>query len=91
MDQLLTPPPFLDWQLVICLFALFGMAVGAIGYFSGRCHGWEIGYEAGCADEITRHKPKIIQAKKEAANIARVLCLAQLNHPREPISTNTQS
>lgn len=65
-------------------FALFGMAIGVIAYFIGRSHGYEYGYEAGCAEEVTRLKPRIIAAKREAANIARVLCIAELNHNGAP-------
>lgn len=100
MDPIITPAPFLDWQLIICLFALFGMAVAVIAYKVGICHGREAGYEAGRAEEITRHKPKIIAAKREAAGIARTLCLAELDkaisqqlHAKKKAqtSTNTQS
>lgn len=71
--------PFLDWQFFLCAFAVFGMAVGSICYWIGRGHGFACGYEAGCADEVTRLKPKIIQAKRDAGTIARTLCLAELN------------
>lgn len=70
---------FLDIPLVLVLFALFGIAVAVIAYLIGSSHGWQAGYEAGRADEITRSKPRIIQAKKDAAKIARVACLAELN------------
>lgn len=80
----MTPiPPFLDWQLLLVLFVLFGTAVGMICYIIGHSHGHACGYEAGCADENTRLKPRIIQAKREAANIARTLCMAELHRGDE--------
>lgn len=72
----------IDPHFTIAIVALLCMACSAIAYLIGHRHGHECGYEAGCADEITRHKPKIIEAKVQAAKIARTLCLAELNRER---------
>ena len=61
-------------------FILFGMCAGASAYYLGLRHGYEAGYLAGSANEITRLKPRVIQAKREAAAIARQLCMAELLH-----------
>lgn len=76
----------IDPHFTIAIVALLCMACSAIAYLIGHRHGHECGYEAGCADEVTRHKPKILQAKVHTAKLVREVCLAELHRDKRNLS-----
>lgn len=48
-------------------FLLFGIACAVMGYFIGRKHGHDAGYQAGTSDATFHNKGRLLSAKKDGA------------------------
>lgn len=62
----------IDPQFLIAIFALFGMAVGAIAYRIGFGHGALDGHAKGLEEARGHWLPKVMQAKRDGAHTGRL-------------------
>jgi len=90
---------FNDLSALASFMLISGIAVGAIGYLTGRYHGHEAGRLIGEVETRNRLIPRIMAAKRDGTRAGRILGIREVirqvlpirhlrTRPRKPSSRN---